>query len=252
MVALALAGFVGIIVGGLYVLYPLRFLKIRTRLQGFALLIASLVLLGYAGANMPPAVNAERRSVAAPVSRAERGIVLVSDLPPETDGARPEPGRKLSPMPSDQRAFLDAVEEGRDVFSNGKNDMQKGSAKPVRSRAICAALLNLYARNWVGEIKRFSTNRDGKGVLQISIGTDVTVQTNNNAFSNSTTKSDIEPSSEFFSKVSSLNAGDYVVFSGRFFEETEGCVVESSMTLRKSIEYPEFLMRFVDIAADSQ
>lgn len=245
MAALALIGFVGLIVGGLSVLYPLRFLKIRTRLQGFALLVGSLFLIGYAGANMPPTENTERRSVAAVEAPAqvERTVVPARPIPP---------ARKPLPMPSDQRAFLDAVEKGRDVYSSGKNEMQKGSAKPLRARAICSVLQNLSARNWVGEIQKLSTNSDGKGVLEISIGPKTTLKTTNNSFSDIAYQSLIDPSSNLFAKVSSLNIGDQVVFSGRFFQEAEGCVAEGSMTLRGSIESPDFFMRFTDVAADAR
>src|ERR1700694_854407 len=102
-------------------------------------------------------------------------------------GASPPPVAKAPPnsdpaLPPHQKALLAAVETGRSAYAAGKNEMAKGAARPIRSRAICSSLgsgLSIY--DWIGTVSTLSSNGDGKGVLAIEIGRNIFVKTWNNA-----------------------------------------------------------------------
>lgn len=146
--------------------------------------------------------------------------------------------------PADERAFVSAVEAGRDAFRRGNTDMQKGAARPARADAICKSLPVPQATDWVGTVFEISTNSEGKGVLSLTLKNDIYVKTWSNALSDVSSGTLVEPNTAVYSQMLSLHKGDTVRFSGIFFMSSTDCFEETSMTLRGSMTEPEFLMRF--------
>lgn len=151
-------------------------------------------------------------------------------------------------MPPSEEAIIQAVAAAIRVYDTGENDMQKGASRPSRARAICAAVPDRYARDWLGIVEKLSTNSEGKGVLYVSIAPGVHVKTWNNALSDTFDNTLIDPESGIFQAASRLKEGQKVRFSGAFPNSDVDCIRESSMTLSGSIREPEFIMRFQSIS----
>ena len=151
-------------------------------------------------------------------------------------------------MPGDERAFLTAVVNSRQTFNTGRNELAKGSARPLRANAICNAISPGPVDGWVGKVAHLSTNGDGKGVLAVEIGPDVFVKTWNNAVSDIRDGTLLEPGSPIYTRALSLRRGQRVQFSGTLFANETDCVRESSLTLQGSLTKPEFIFRFSDLS----
>ena len=178
-------------------------------------------------------------------------------------GGRPESSSQATPtrseaatstldasdVPGDQARFLEVVEEARRVYAAGRNEMEKGSARPQRARAICNVLRSLSANGWLGEIKTLSTNNDGRGILSIRIGKDIHVTTWNNAVSDISTGTLISPNSALYEKVKAKRVGQRVAFVGTFFRglTDADCIQESSLTMQGSMTSPDFIFKFSDV-----
>lgn len=150
-------------------------------------------------------------------------------------------------MPEPQRQFIAAIEAARETYSKGANDMAKGAARPARAKQICSVLKARQAKDWVGVIYDLTTNGDGKGVMEITVGPDVYVKTWNNAVSDVSDRTLIDPSSPLFQSAVALTEGQKVVFSGTFFKSNSDCMREASITMRGAITEPEFIIRFSSI-----
>lgn len=150
-------------------------------------------------------------------------------------------------LPEPQKAFIAAVQTARETYSKGSNDMAKGAARPARAKQICSALKGSQAKDWVGTIYKLTTNGEGKGVIEVTIGPDIYVKTWNNSVSDISDRTLIDPDSNLFKSAVTLKEGQHVSFSGLFFKSSSDCVKESSLTMRGSITEPEFIIRFSSI-----
>src|SRR5471030_324390 len=150
-------------------------------------------------------------------------------------------------IPANEQAFIAIVNAAIESSNSAKNDMQRGGIKAKRDDSICAKLKSRKVKDWVGKVSKIDSNGDGKGVLAIELADKVEVKTWNNALSDISDKTLIEPRSALFQTASQLAEGDTVVFSGLFFKGGESCIEESSMSLRGGLEEPEFIFRFTDI-----
>lgn len=152
-----------------------------------------------------------------------------------------------SDIPEKERTFIDITTNAISENSSAKNDMQRGGVKVRRDDAICSSLKKRTVNDWIGTVKKVDSNSDGKGVLEVEIAKDVTLKTWNNAFSDSSFDTLIDPRSKLFADASSLSVGDGVKFSGSFFKGRDACIKESSMSLRGGLEEPDFIFKFTQI-----
>jgi hypothetical protein len=168
-----------------------------------------------------------------------------------TPAATPAIVRHQPPIPSDEQAFIQAVERGQAAFHAAPNEMAQGGTRAQRRIAICQSLnvpgQGVLVSDWVGQIDKLSSNSDGKGVLYVSLAPNLRVETWNNDFSDSSHHTLIAPSSQLFAVVSQMREGDEVVFSGNFFPSDVDCVEEHSMGLQGSMSEPEFIFRFASV-----
>jgi hypothetical protein len=79
-------------------------------------------------------------------------------------------------MPADEAGVVAAVVAARNQYASAPNDMAKGASRPARARAVCAALSSRSVSGWVGRVTDLTTNGEGKGVLKVEIGPDVSVK----------------------------------------------------------------------------
>lgn len=152
-------------------------------------------------------------------------------------------------MPSDEKQFIDAVTSAHSAYDAAANEMAQGGTRAARRAAICQALQGSGAANgWIGSIKTLSSNGDGKGVLEISIGPDITIGTWNNALSDISDNTLLDPNSDIFRSASAMKEGDAVMFSGSFIASETDCIEERSLTLEGSMQDPAFLIRFSSVS----
>ena len=169
--------------------------------------------------------------------------VAANVTPPK---AAPAPHIEL-PLPADEGAFIQSVQQAKVAFHAAANEMAQGGARAQRRAEICKSLTSPVISEWIGQIEELSSNSDGKGVLYVSIAPDVRIETWNNDLSDVEYHTLIDPASKLFAEVSRMKVGDQVSFSGRFFPSEVDCVEEHSMSLDGSMTDPEFVFRFTSV-----
>ncbi|HEY8613536.1 MAG TPA: hypothetical protein VIL69_19910 [Roseomonas sp.] len=149
--------------------------------------------------------------------------------------------------PASQIAVQTAVTEARRAFDMAPNDMARGATRRARARALCAALPTKTASNWIGEVALLSSTPNGKGVLYMRIGDDISLNTDNSNISEGPNRTLIDPGSSLFDVISRLTVGQKVRFSGNFLPGRDDCFRESSLTQRSAMVHPDFIFRFTAI-----
>lgn len=147
-------------------------------------------------------------------------------------------------LPNDQTQFIEAVIAARATYSSAPNELAAGGVRSARRSAICNVLTSQNADDWYGKVTSLSSNGDGKGVITLAVGPNVSVSTWNNALSDLGDHTLIEPTSAVFRSLATLKIGDRVKFSGQFLSSDVDCVREKSITIRGSMKNPDFLMTF--------
>ncbi|MCP9626660.1 hypothetical protein NML43_06130 [Rhodopseudomonas palustris] len=150
-------------------------------------------------------------------------------------------------LPNAELALISTVENARDAYAAGANDMAKGSARPARAKGLCSLMKSPVAKDWIGELATLSSNSDGWGVLAVKINSNIVLKTWNNAVSDAADKTLIDPNSPVFKKAAVLRTGQRVKFSGQFIRDQTDCFREGSLTLKGSLTQPEYIFRFSDI-----
>jgi len=158
-----------------------------------------------------------------------------------------------SHRPEDESKFIEIISEAQRQSATSQNDMQKGGIKAKRDKKLCEVMSgSREIKDWTGIIKRIDANGDGKGVLEIEIERDITLETNNNSFSDTFDNTLIEPDNPIFKIASSLQTGTPVKFNGKllsngFFADKNDCLEERSITLDGKVSEPEYIFRFSSI-----
>jgi hypothetical protein len=150
-------------------------------------------------------------------------------------------------IPQSQARFITATAQGRTQYDAAQNDFQRGAARPMRAKAICAALSSPQLDGWVGTVTNLSTNGDGDGVLEVNIGEGTKLTTWNNSFSDIQARTLIKSDSSLYQRLSSLKEGGSVRVYATLFSEGPDCFKETSLTLGGSLKEPVFLARFTRI-----
>ncbi len=151
------------------------------------------------------------------------------------------------PPPSDQARFMAAVTRARSQFAAAPNELAAGGIRKARQQAICSVLQGRDAAGWIAKISYLSTNGEGRGVITLELEPGLQVSTWNNALSDYSDKTLIDPDTQLFKSLAGMKKGDAVRFSGEFFPSTLDCVRERSVTLAGSMKSPVFTMRFSSI-----
>ena len=185
-----------------------------------------------------------------PVAARPQADTEPQPAPPAARPLPPPPAAETSGtgIPQDEQRLLDIVGDAQRQFANGLNDMAKGAARPARGMALCQAFHGLTVRNWVGTVYSLDTNGDGKGVIEITIGENVYIKTWNNALSDISDNTLLDPSSRLYATAVNLHKGQTIRFSGSFFSSSGDCFEESSVSLAGSLTEPEYIFRFSAIS----
>lgn len=152
-------------------------------------------------------------------------------------------------IPSAQLSVINAIITGRKEYDSAKNDLAKGGIRRTRAKAICAAQPLPEVEDWVGTIETLTTNGDGLGVLEIEIDNDIYLETWNNFISDAGSNTLIDPDTELFKTLSSLEEGQRVKVSGSFIELNEklDCFIDQRLTQRSTMMKPKFVFRFSSV-----
>jgi hypothetical protein len=151
-------------------------------------------------------------------------------------------------MPQDQKQFVEIVERSDRAYAQADSDIAKDATRLQRAKAICAAIRTPLVQNWTGTVFKVSSNREGKGVLELTLSTHMRVTTWNDSIADIGDKTLIDPKSPLFDQAILLKKNQQVLFSGSFIPDSMDCFRETSMTLSESMDEPEFLFRFSDIS----
>jgi hypothetical protein len=151
-------------------------------------------------------------------------------------------------MPQDQKQFIEIVERFDRAYAQADRDIAKDATRLQRAKAICAAIRTPLVQNWTGTVFKVSSNREGKGVLELTLSTHMRVTTWNDTIADIGDNTLIDPKSPLFDQAILLKKNQQVLFSGSFIPDSMDCFRETSMTLSESMDEPEFLFRFSDIS----
>jgi hypothetical protein len=80
-------------------------------------------------------------------------------------------------MPQDQKQFIEIVEHFHGAYAQSDNNIAKDATRLQRAKAICAAVRTPLVHNWTGTVFKVSTNREGKGVLELTLSTYMRITT---------------------------------------------------------------------------
>jgi len=151
-------------------------------------------------------------------------------------------------VPQDQKAFMDVIDRFASDYAAAKYDMVKVATRTQRAKAICAAIGSPVVWGWIGTIYKFSSNNEGKGVLELTLSNHLWMKTWDNAGSDTTDHTLIDPKNPVFQKAAALKEHQKVQFSGSFLPDAKDCFREGSITMSGAMAEPEFLFRFSDLA----
>ena len=151
-------------------------------------------------------------------------------------------------MPQEQKQFIEIVERFDRAYAQADSDIAKEATRLQRAKAICAAIRTSVVQNWTGTVFKVSSNREGKGVLELTLSTHMRVTTWNDSIADIGDNTLIDPKSPLFDQAVLLKKNQQVLFSGNFIPDSTDCFRETSMTLSESMDEPEFLFRFSDIS----
>jgi hypothetical protein len=129
-------------------------------------------------------------------------------------------------MSAQQQQFLSIISDFAQKYDAAPNDMAKGALRPQRAKAICALLKDLTIKDWVGTVSKLSSNNEGKGVLVIGLNEQTRVQTWNNALSDISDKTLIQPGTALHEAAVQLSEGQRVVFSGRLISSKPAAAID--------------------------
>lgn len=194
------------------------------------------------GSSTPQTLSApSASSTSAPVTQEpEPAVTGNADDDPADNSADASYGN----MPRKQEQFVAAVTAAQETDAD--NDLKLGKALNKRDKSICKIVGGGSVKNWTGKLIEQDANNDGKGIVSIEIADNVHISTWNNAFSDISDNTLIEPGS-LFDDVLELEVGDVVRVSGTFVDGSDSCVNDSRITLSGKLDDPDFIFRFKSI-----
>ena len=156
-----------------------------------------------------------------------------------------DPASPFGAQPPDQREVVELIQDGREEYDAADHDLERDAALADRDERICAALGDGRVEDWTGKIHEIDSSSDGRGIIGINIEPNTQVTTRGNAFSADDT---LIPPGALLDRVTELEVGQVVTFSGRFIAEEDGpCFTNPRLTQRQSIDKPLMVFRFSDV-----
>ena len=166
----------------------------------------------------------------------------------ETPEPAPEPAAPYGlPYPATQAAVVQIIQDTVAELDSASTELQRSAAITNRDAAICAATGGTM-ENWVGEIIEIGANGDGFAHIRVEIADNTVVQTWNNAFSDYSDDTLIQPG-PVFDALLPLEESTLITFSGQFVGEDGSCVKGSNLTETFYGLDPNFIAQFTAVAA---
>ncbi len=163
----------------------------------------------------------------------------------------PEPTEETGPFgkyPAAEAAFAKEVAAASEKYDAAKTDLQRSRVMRTRNKNLYNIMGGLKVSKWVGVIKDVGANGEGKAYVDIEIADGVQVHTWNNFFSDMGDNTLIPESSSMFDTLVDAEPGDQVVFSGKFFRDSDATLRTTNLTEVFSVLTPEFLFDFSAIS----
>jgi hypothetical protein len=156
-----------------------------------------------------------------------------------------DPALPFGAQPSDEREVVTLIETARRRYDDANHDLQRDAALADRDEQICALLGDGRVEGWTGQIYEIDSDGDGNGIIGINIEPNTQVTTRNGAFSNEDT---LIPPGPLLDRVTELETGEVVRFSGRFIPDDDGpCFTNPRLTQHQRIDKPLMVFRFKDV-----
>lgn len=156
-----------------------------------------------------------------------------------------DPAAPFGEQPQDQRAVVELIEDGREEYDAANHDLRRDAALADRDERICAVLGDGRVEDWTGKVYEIDSSSDGHGIIGINIEPNTQVTTRSSAFSDDDT---LIPPGPLLDRVTELEEGQVVTFSGRFVRDDDGpCFVNPRLTQSQRIDKPLMVFRFSDI-----
>jgi hypothetical protein len=195
----------------------------------------------------PEEVDAKRQAAEAKAVEIEKVKAQEAEKRRRDEEIKAESDRRRAELlrpPSEQARFIQAIEHSRSQYKSGKNDFQKGAVRPARAQLICAVLKSPRVEAWVGTIDTLSTIGAGDGVLTVKIANKISLGTWKNPGADKSHNTIIRSKSSLYQDLLRMKSGDTVRIYGQLFPRDVDCYWEINSTLEKSLEEPEWVMRF--------
>ena len=150
-------------------------------------------------------------------------------------------------FPQKQQDFLTVIKESEIEYKDAPNELKKSAVKTNRGEKIKNALGNsLNFDEWFGIVQNMRTTSNGKAIFHVIIeGTEISIMTMNNEFSDSYEKTLIDQKNPLYNVISELKEGDKVRISGTFLKSPKNdFIFEGSLTEEGGIIEPDFYAKF--------
>jgi hypothetical protein len=184
----------------------------------------------------------------APTSEVTRVAEPEPVVEPEPAPKEPEPKPEPAPnLPSAEEKFVKTVKKYETVYDEASTELKRSKAVTDRNNELCN-LTGGSITSWVGEITEIGSNNDGHAHIEIRIDDNIRVQTWNNAVSDMFDDTLIQSGSKLWEKLSDMDEGARVEFTGEFVADDEGCLRTTNMTETFGVMDPQFLARFTDVS----
>ena len=153
-------------------------------------------------------------------------------------------------LPQIQRDFIEIISDSKNEYKTASNELKKSAIRSKRGNLISITLGN--TRNfdgWIGVVTIMQTTSKGNAYFGIKIaGTDITIMTTNNEFSDIFDKTLINQSDPLYNIIAELKKGDKVIVSGLFMQsDNRDYISETSLTEKGSMTNPDFIAKFTKI-----
>ena len=146
-----------------------------------------------------------------------------------------------------QRKFVEIAVSYKKIFKDAKNKLQQSSSRTMRRQALAGLGMGMHIDGWTGSIKCMETTSDGHAAIVVSLGSGIELHTWNNSVSDIGSGTLIYHDTALYNKLSNMERGQKIKFSGTFLPSSEDYYQESSLTLEGSMLEPEFLFKFTAI-----
>ncbi|RZS62210.1 hypothetical protein EV386_2531 [Xylanimonas ulmi] len=224
-----------------------------------ALLGAALAFGG--GNDNPKDESASKAPAAAPAAQPDTSAAAAEPAPSPTPtpaaeapapvAEAPTPAEDPSPYgtyPQAEADFVATVTGASDQYGAVETDLQRSEVVRNRNATVCSATGG-NATDWVGVVSDIGANREGKAWVEIELAPNVRVHTWNNALSDISDETLIDPSEPMFGGLVAMTKDQKVVFSGSFVADDSSCVKTSNMTETFGALDPQFVFKFSDVHA---